>query len=98
MKKAGGDVFGVDWRIPIDLAWQRLGHDVGIQGNLDPTVLLANIDLVKSQAADILQRTSAIPGHIFNLGHGMLPEAPVENVIELVKFVHDFSQKSENPS
>jgi len=94
MKLAGGDVFSVDWRIPIDIAWQRLGHDVGIQGNLDPAVLLADMDLIKSQAADILKRVAGYRGHIFNLGHGMLPETSPENVAELVKFVHDFSRES----
>ncbi len=92
MKEAGGDVFGVDWRIPIDLAWQRLGHEVSIQGNLDPAILLADVELIKSHAADILARTSGRPGHIFNLGHGMLPEIPPEHVIELVKFVHNTKQ------
>jgi len=94
MKLAGGDVFSVDWRIPIDIAWQRLGHDVGIQGNLDPAVLLADADLIKSQAADILKRVAGHAGHVFNLGHGMLPETSPENVAELVKFVHDFSRQS----
>ncbi len=90
MKKAGGDVFGVDWRIPIDEAWRRLGHDVAIQGNLDPAVLLADSDTVKSHANDILERTSGRAGHIFNLGHGMLPNVSIGNVRELVRFVHDF--------
>jgi uroporphyrinogen decarboxylase len=93
MKQAGGDVFGVDWRIPIDVAWQRLGHDVAIQGNLDPTVLLGDMELVRSQTADILARTAGRAGHIFNLGHGMLPEASTQNVVELVKFVHGSSRK-----
>ncbi len=93
MKQAGGDVFGVDWRIPIDVAWERLGRDVAIQGNLDPAVLLGDMELVKSQTADILARTAGRAGHVFNLGHGMLPEAPTQNVVELVKFVHDSSQK-----
>lgn len=94
MKQAGGDVFGVDWRIPIDLAWQRLGHDVAIQGNLDPAVLLADVNLIKSRAADIVRRVGGTPGHIFNLGHGMSPDTPPENVIKLAKFVHSSTQKS----
>lgn len=94
MKLAGGDVFGVDWRVPIDVAWEHLGPDVGIQGNLDPAVLLGDSDLIKSQAAEILTRTNRRAGHIFNLGHGMLPETSPENVVELVKFVHD-STKTE---
>ena len=88
MKEAGGDVFGVDWRIPIDQAWDVLGSDVAIQGNLDPAVLLADADLVKEYAADILKRTSGKLGHVFNLGHGMPPETLPETAAELVKFVH----------
>ena len=94
MKTAGGDVFGVDWRIPIDIAWERLGYDVGIQGNLDPATLLGDMKLVKSAATDILRRVGGRRGHVFNLGHGMSPEASTENVAELVKFVHDATTTS----
>ena len=94
MKEAGGDVFGVDWRIPIDQAWERLGHDVAIQGNLDPAALLADTSFIKSRAKDILIRTKGALGHIFNLGHGILPETPVQNAVELVKFVHRFQMSS----
>ena len=94
MRLAGGDVFGVDWRIPIDVAWQRLGYDVAIQGNLDPTILLADIDTIKQHAQDILNRVNQKPGHIFNLGHGVLAETPAESVVELVKFVHDPTRKN----
>lgn len=94
MKQAGGDVFSIDWRIPIDIAWQKLGYDVAIQGNLDPAVLLADVDLVKSQAMDILERVGGKPGHIFNLGHGILPNTPIENVTDLVKFVHAHTKAS----
>ncbi|MGD0175992.1 MAG: uroporphyrinogen decarboxylase [Candidatus Bathyarchaeia archaeon] len=94
MRQAGGDVFGVDWRIPIDLAWARLGSDVAIQGNLDPAVLLGNPELIRSQATEILTKTRGKVGHIFNLGHGMLPETSPQNVIELVKFVHDSTKNS----
>jgi len=94
MKRAGGEVFGIDWRIPIDIAWQKLGYDVAIQGNLDPAVLLADIDWVKSQTIDILERVEGRPGHIFSLGHGILPDTPRENVIELVKFVHEHTKAS----
>lgn len=89
MKQAGGDVFGVDWRIPLDLAWERVGHDVAIQGNLDPAVLLGDTGLIESQAREILTRVNGRPGHIFNLGHGMLPETSPANVIGLVNFVHE---------
>jgi uroporphyrinogen decarboxylase len=92
MKEAGGDVFGVDWRIPLDVAWNRLGHDVAIQGNMDPAALLAHVDLINSRAKDILSQTKGVPGHIFNLGHGVLADTPVENAVELVKFVHGFTK------
>ena len=91
MRLAGGDVFSVDWRVPIDTAWQQLGRDVGIQGNLDPTVLLADMNFVRSQAEDILRRVNGSLGHVFNLGHGVLQETPVSNLVELVKFVHNFT-------
>jgi len=94
MKAAGGDVFGVDWRIPLDVAWERLGDDVGIQGNLDPATLLGDMELVKSASMDILRRAEGRRGHIFNLGHGMLPDASPENVAALVKFVHDTTSNS----
>lgn len=93
MREAGGDVLGIDWRIPIDVAWQRLGYDIAIQGNLDPAVLLADSDLVKTQTADVLKRVGNRPGHIFNLGHGILPETPQENVQHLVEFVHEQTKR-----
>jgi len=96
MKKAGGDVFSVDWRIPIDVAWQRLGDGVAIQGNLDPAALLTDVELLESFAADILRRTNGRNGHIFNLGHGMLPDASPETVAKLVKFIHESSQRSDS--
>ena len=89
MRAAGGDVFSVDWRVPIDTAWQRLGYDVGIQGNLDPAAMLADIETVKQFTVDILKRIGGRPGHVFNLGHGMLPDASAEKVSEVVKFVHE---------
>ena len=95
MKVAGGDVFSVDWRIPIDTAWQRLGYDVAIQGNLDPAALLANTKFLNSMAEDVLRRVGGRRGHIFNLGHGMLPGASPEMVAELIKFVHESTQDAE---
>ena len=89
MKHAGGDVFSIDWRIPIDVAWRMLGYDVAIQGNLDPAVLLGDHDLIRARATDILTRTGNRPGHIFNLGHGILPETPQESAQQLVDFVHE---------
>jgi len=87
MTEAGGDVFGVDWRISIDDAWAVLGH-VAIQGNLDPATLLGANELVHSRSKDILARIGGRPGHIFNLGHGVLPDTPPERVKNLVQFIH----------
>jgi uroporphyrinogen decarboxylase len=93
MKKAGGDVIGVDWRIDIREAWSRLGYEVAIQGNLDPAVLFGPVDLIKREVKRILDRIGGQPGHIFNLGHGILPNTPVENVAALVDVVHEYSAK-----
>jgi uroporphyrinogen decarboxylase len=94
MAEAGGDVIGVDWRIPLDEAWKRIGPKRGIQGNLDPAVLFADPDAVCREAKDILDRAAGRPGHIFNLGHGILPETPPENVARLVDFVHESTARS----
>ena len=90
MTEAGGDVIGVDWRIPLDDAWARIGHDRAVQGNLDPTRLLGPIDRMLDAADDVLRRAEGRPGHIFNLGHGILPETPVEHVQALARFVHQY--------
>lgn len=90
MRQAGGDVIGVDWRIRLDDAWRAVGHDVAIQGNLDPLVLLADPAEIRRQATQILAQAEGRPGHIFNLGHGILPQTPVENVIALVDAVHQW--------
>ncbi len=86
MKDAGGDVIGVDWRVPIDEAWNQIGN-VAIQGNLDPATLLGEWDLVEARTREILSRIGRRPGHVFNLGHGVLPETPVARAKELVRFV-----------
>ena len=88
MAEAGADEIGADWRIPLDLAWQKIGPDKAIQGNLDPTLLLGPTDRLFAGAEDVLRRAGGRPGHIFNLGHGILPETPVENVQALARFVH----------
>jgi uroporphyrinogen decarboxylase len=93
MRKAGGNVIGVDWRVRLDEAWNRIGHDVGVMGNLDPVALFGTRDHVRKEARDILARAAARPGHIFNLGHGILPETPVDNVLALVDAVHEMSQR-----
>ena len=90
MAQAGGDVLGVDWRLPLDEAWMRIGTNHAIQGNLDPTLLLGPIERIQAGAKDVLDRAAGRPGHIFNLGHGILPTTPVENVQELSRFVHQY--------
>jgi uroporphyrinogen decarboxylase len=90
MRDAGGDVIGVDWRINLDEAWERLGPGVAIQGNLDPVALFGPSPEIERRIQDILRRAGGRPGHIFNLGHGILPETPVENVEAAVEFVHKF--------
>lgn len=88
MAEAGGTIVGVDWRVDLAGAWAALGAHRGIQGNLDPTVLLAPIETIRSQAEAILERTRGRPGHIFNLGHGVLPQTRVEHAQALVEIVH----------
>jgi uroporphyrinogen decarboxylase len=91
MKETGADVIGLDWRIPLDEGWQRIEHQAAVQGNLDPVLLFADWNELKSRAADILRSANGRPGHIFNLGHGILPETPVENVKNLARFVQEYS-------
>ena len=93
LKEAGGNVIGVDWRVELDAAWSRLG-DVAIQGNLDPTVLFADVPEIRRQAKRILDQAAGRAGHIFNLGHGVLPNTPVGHVKALVDAVHEMSQRS----
>jgi uroporphyrinogen decarboxylase len=91
IRDAGGDIIGLDWRVELDEAWQRLGNGVGVQGNLDPVLLFSSPQTIRSAARDILRRADGRPGHIFNLGHGILPETPVDNVLALIDAVHEFS-------
>ena len=93
IRGAGGDVIGLDWRVNLDEAWKTMGDDFAVQGNLDPVALFASPAEIKRRAAEILQRAGGRPGHIFNLGHGILPETPVENVIALVDAVHELSAR-----
>jgi uroporphyrinogen decarboxylase len=92
--EAGGDVIGVDWRQPLDDAWAAIGPDRGIQGNLDPTLLLGPRDRLLMAADEVLARAARRPGHIFNLGHGILPTTSLEAVQELARHVHMNSQRS----
>jgi len=93
MKRAGGDVIGVDWRVDIGEAWVRLGYEVAIQGNLDPVILFGPVGLMKREVRRILDCVGGRSGHIFNLGHGILPNTPVENVAALVEAVHEYSAR-----
>ncbi|HWB11944.1 MAG TPA: uroporphyrinogen decarboxylase [Pirellulales bacterium] len=93
MAEAGGTVIGVDWRIRLDDAWQAIG-DRAIQGNLDPLVLLADRAEIVRRARDVLRQAGGRPGHIFNLGHGIVPQTPVENVIALVEAVHELGPQT----
>lgn len=92
--EAGGNIIGVDWRISIDKAWDKIGAQLSIQGNLDPTVLLTNREIIERHVQHILKLTERRAGHIFNLGHGVLPETPVENAIALVEAVHAFGTRA----
>ncbi|HSF68332.1 MAG TPA: uroporphyrinogen decarboxylase [Nitrospiraceae bacterium] len=93
MREAGGDVIGVDWRIHLDEAWAIVGHDVAVQGNLDPLTLFAPLHEIERRVADILRRAGGHPGHIFNLGHGILPTTPIEHVAATIDMVHKLSQR-----
>ena len=93
MKAAGGDVIGLDWRAEIGPAWDRLGHDVAVQGNLDPALLLAGLGEIRRGVKGILDAVGGRPGHIFNLGHGIHKETPVDHVIALVDMVHELSAR-----
>ena len=94
MRETGADVIGLDWRIPLDEGWAKLGGSTAVQGNLDPVVLFSGWKQVEAAAQDVMQRAAGRSGHIFNLGHGILPETPVENVKSLVAFVREYSQKA----
>src|ERR1700751_5610218 len=91
MKETGAEVIGLDWRIPLDEVWERLDYHAAVQGNLDPVLLFAEWNELKSRAEEILSRAEGRPGHIFNLGHGILPETPVENVKNLARLVQQYS-------
>jgi uroporphyrinogen decarboxylase len=92
LRDAGGDVIGVDWRSPLDEAWDRIGHDRAVQGNLDPTLLLGPTGRMLRAVDDILNRVDGRAGHIFNLGHGILPPTPLEHVQMLAHYVHRASR------
>ncbi len=91
LKEAGGQVIGLDWQTPLDWGWSQLGHSVGVQGNLDPTALFAPEGELLERVGRVLAQAGGRPGHIFNLGHGLLPETPVEAVQRVVEYVHERS-------
>ncbi len=93
LREAGGSVIGIDWRVSLDDAWRTVGYDKAVQGNLDPIVLLTDRDTIRRQAKLVLDQAAGRPGHIFNLGHGVLKQTPVENAIALVEAVHEFGAR-----
>ena len=93
LAEGGGAVIGIDWRVRLDEAWKTVGYDRAVQGNLDPTVLLATRDEIRQRANQLLDQAAQRPGHIFNLGHGILPQTPVDSVIALVDAVHELSSR-----
>jgi uroporphyrinogen decarboxylase len=95
MRRAGGDVIGVDWRVPLDEAWDRIGTDAAIQGNLDPVACLAPWEVVHASALDVLRLAAGRPGHIFNLGHGVLPSTPPDTLARLTDLVHELGAPGE---
>jgi uroporphyrinogen decarboxylase len=88
MRDAGGDAIGIDWRVPLDRAWQRIGHDRAVQGNLDPLVLLGPWEVVERESRAILDRAGGRPGHVFNVGHGIHPQTDPDQLRRLVELVH----------
>jgi uroporphyrinogen decarboxylase len=95
MREGGGDVIGVDWRVPLDAAWDRVGHHRGVQGNLDPVALLGPWEALAADARRVLARAAGRDGHVFNLGHGVLPQTPVEQLQRLVELVHAESERGD---
>ena len=91
LREAGGDVIGIDWRTRLDDAWKTVGYDKAVQGNLDPAVLLTTPAEIRRRVQDVLDQANGRPGHIFNLGHGVHKETPVENAIALVQAVKELS-------
>ena len=96
MKETGAEVIGLDWRIPLDEGWRSLNHACAVQGNLDPVLLFADWKELKHRAVEILHRAAGRPGHIFNLGHGILPETPVDNVKNLARLVQEYSSQDDS--
>lgn len=98
MKCDGATVIGVDWRIPLDTAWSTIGPRLSIQGNLDPTVLLGGLDVIKRDVSDVLDRAAGRPGHIFNLGHGLLPQTPIDAPQQVIDCIHEYFAAAREPA
>ena len=96
MAATGADVIGLDWRQPLDEGWRAVGHGHAVQGNLDPITLFAPLEVIELRVKEILRAANGRPGHIFNLGHGIVPTTPVENVQAVVKMVREFKLEAEN--
>jgi uroporphyrinogen decarboxylase len=93
MRETGADVLGLDWRIPLSEGWKSIGHGCGVQGNLDPITLFAPEDVLKARVEEVLREAAGRDGHIFNLGHGIVPGTPVENVIKVVEWVKEYGKR-----
>jgi uroporphyrinogen decarboxylase len=93
MAEAGGDVIGLDWRVPLDAGWERVGHQLGVQGNLDPSVLSSPWEVVERKTLEILRRAGERPGHVFNLGHGVLPDTDPVTLRRVVELVHESTER-----
>jgi uroporphyrinogen decarboxylase len=93
MRETGADVLGLDWRIPLSEGWKAIGHGCAVQGNLDPITLFAPEDVLKARVEEVLHEAAGRPGHIFNLGHGIVPGTPVENVVQVIQWVKEFSAR-----
>jgi len=92
MRETGADVLGLDWRTPLDAGWKAIGIGCAVQGNLDPIALFAPQDVLRERVAEVLRQAAGRPGHIFNLGHGIVPGTPVENVIQVVEWVKEMGR------
>lgn len=96
MAATGADVIGLDWRQPLDVGWREVGHTHAVQGNLDPITLFAPLEVLELRVKEILRAAAGRPGHIFNLGHGIVPQTPVENVQAVVRMVREFRMENQN--
>jgi uroporphyrinogen decarboxylase len=93
MRETGADVIGLDWRVPLDAGWKAVGEGCAVQGNLDPIALFAPEDVLRERVLEVMVAAAGRPGHIFNLGHGIVPGTPVENVIKTVEWVKEFGTR-----